>query len=547
MVCRGSEMSKRIAVLVFILFVLLLVVVDLVGAQSSVPVNGSFTASLGGWYGLNANENAGWYSADGYGASGSYRLTNGSSELVSLPIVPTVDTVVSLYVKHPSGGGVWRFGVIDWESGTGGSFTWLTNEDSSIYSSWTQMSQSLSSYAGRRVSLLIHSRDGDWRFDDVVASNASNAYVGVNYNSYFTSDARGWYGTSSYGNGWQSSGGNPGGAYYSQNNGGWGYTFVYPFKGGGVWNFDVKGDGSFGTPVIGAYVQNASDSVSLVTYQVFTEVVYSDTWQTKVVDLTSFAGKTISLFFMHTYNGGSAKVFIDNFRCVSGSCYADPTPTPTPTSPYFPYGYGTPIPIDWGQFPTPVPYPTFPAFPTQVPYPTSIYGPGTPVPVIQVTPFPTQLPHATPIYGVNTPIPINWPTATRTATAVVFPTVSSGVSADPLAQVDFRNLNIGFIDPLVFGGGGGSSGFCDGSEAFGRCLGPTSGDIVDVHFARRTYDYTLFNIWGFDRLGIPNMGVRFHILYPDRLVFAGIELLAPIYGLGGMFFLVFALRVLQKR
>lgn len=531
-------MNKRFVVLLMAVLVLL-AVPFVVSAQSSVPNNGTFSGSLSGWWSLSGSTSSGiWLSSDGVGGNGSFQNTGDSIDLVSSPFVPSGSSAVSWYFKHPSGGGCYRVGVLDWE---GVALTWLMSEYCSLASTWTDAGVSLASYSGKVVSLVFHSRDGDWRFDSVYVSSASNADVGLPKNSTLSVDSHFWYGTSANGNGWLVSGGNPGGRYYSQNNGGSARTFVYPFRGGGSWTFDVYGDNPLSdsmTPTVAVYVFDLSAPSDLTHQTLAGAYNYPLSWTTRSLDLSAYAGKNVAVYFDHSYHSGSARIYFDNFLCVSG-CYSVNTPTPTVGG--FPYGVGTPLPVDWSQFPTQAPYPTFP------PFPTAVYGPGTPVPVIQVTPFPTQLPHATPIYDRDTPIPILWPTATRTATFVPVPTVSSGVVADPLAQVDFRNANIQYVDPLPVRGGSGSSGFCDGSEAFGPCLGPTSSDVVDVHFARKTYDYTIYNIWGFDRLGLPNMGVRFHILYPDRLVYAGINLLAPIYGLAGMFFLVFVLRTLQKR
>ena len=66
--------------------------------------------------------------------------------------------------------------------------------------------------------------------------------------------------------------------------------------------------------------------------------------------------------------GGWGALYIDDVcPAVGGLGWADP-PTPTPGATATQGGGGGPYPtIDWSQFPTQAPYPTFPPFPTQAP------------------------------------------------------------------------------------------------------------------------------------------------------------------------------------
>ena len=260
--------------------------------------------------------------------------------------------------------------------------------------------------------------------------------------------------------------------------------------------------------------------------------------------LSSYGTRDL-MFVIRVGSQGTTDIYIDDVCPVAWGCenyLGTPTPTvantATPTVGGYPYGYGTPLPIDWGGFPTQVPFPTFPPFPSQVPFPT----------------FP---PYPTPLYGLGTPQPI---------TGSV--TISGVVKIDdrtPVAvKIDDRTpVRVSIApDPNYTPGNPGAWGGSVSSSAPKPGLGiPTlisspnqsaiqygqGGSATNpINFMIEQVDWVTPCL-NFAVVGAQCITLTVHYLYPSQFNLMGIDLLPGLYGLAAAFYLVFLLRQLQAR
>jgi hypothetical protein len=224
----------------------------------------------------------------------------------------------------------------------------------------------------------------------------------------------------------------------------------------------------------------------------------------------------------------------------------------------FPYGAQTPIPIDWLRYPSPVPYPTFPAWPTPdwSAFPTAIsnvtnnnttnnttsnttnnnsYG-GIGNATINVTggltlnmtPFP---------YGAGTPIPM-YDASTRTPTPT--PVLQSQAiqrlawqSAPSTPQFYINPASPASAGDLSVGSGTNSSSPFD--------LVMTEELIYfDFLFSDLGYPYTTITF------GLPDWYFTIHYKYPTKFIFAGQDLLNQVYAIMSLFYFVTCLAIIRK-
>jgi hypothetical protein len=184
----------------------------------------------------------------------------------------------------------------------------------------------------------------------------------------------------------------------------------------------------------------------------------------------------------------------------------------------FPYGVGTPLPVDWSQFPTQAPYPTFP------PFPTAIYGLGTPVPItgsVSITGS-VRIDDATPVRveivttPTNTPTPFpTMPSLEQLVAGISVSTPTSGQRLPPVYNDPSQ------VSPMVFTVGG-----LPGSNPVRVQI---CEELMDTQFS---FPYTF----------IPILNVKMHYLYLCEFVYGGIDMLRPTLGFATVWFLVILVR-----
>lgn len=233
------------------------------------------------------------------------------------------------------------------------------------------------------------------------------------------------------------------------------------------------------------------------------------------------------------------------------------------------YGAMTPLPIDWSNFPTPVPYPTFPAFPTPdwSGFPTiqasnyttnttnnnnqtynttnnttggttnnQFYISGT----LQYTST-NQFP-----YGAGTPIPVSMNGGTPIPTMVSMasqniPSAVSMSSASSLASTitdgfDFASIP-GGGSPLVLGGGTNHSA-------------PIVVNWAQNDLVFQPCGFGLVQKFYADLLSSANnvcLNYKFHVLYLDSFIFAGYDILPLFYSVAWAWYFVFLVSMLRRR
>lgn len=517
-----------------ILFVILVLFPGIALSQGSVPTNGAFSTAnawaTDGSYGQNVNYDA----VEGHDSPGSVWMKDRKCFYSSM-FVPSSGSTLSYWAKSQSG-----------RSGSDWLRVYVINYDTSVVtllqtvappSSWTQYSSTLSGYLSNTISLKVCGGFDDSAYwvgiDDVSVSSASNvtgheawlngAFVGGSWGWGLPLYFEGYNGVATYGSNVGRSG--SGGielTYQSMDGRAYGRQFSVLSSSWSVWRRS-RSDSNNNYAV---YLLVYDGSTGLTN--VAGDSVYRSDWTQISFSLSQYAGRTVS-FAVHADNSYS-----DDLCPSSGCLSGTPTPTPSPTSTTsgFPYGYGTPVPIDWSQFPTQVPFPTFPPFPTQVPFPTSLYGLGTPQPITgsvtisgtvkidDSTPVAVKIDDRTPVRVSIGPdpnytpqVPGNW---------------SGNVSSSaPKPGAGIPTLITSPSQSTIQYGQSGPS------------TNPINFNIAQVDWVTPCLNFAV--------LGAPCITLTIHYLYPDQFNLAGIDLLPGLYSLAAAFFLVFLLRQLQAR
>ena len=160
------------------------------------------------------------------------------------------------------------------------------------------------------------------------------------------------------------------------------------------------------------------------------KVTYDQTWHLATVDLTAFAGQSVTLTLGTHMFGNSAADWAswgDPQVLVTPASGASPIETPTPTATPSPTATPTPLPT---ATPTPLPTATPTPLPTATPTPLPTATP-TPLPTATPTPLPTATPTPEPTAtptpeptATPTPLPTATPTPEPTATPMPLPTAT---------------------------------------------------------------------------------------------------------------------------
>lgn len=468
----------------------------------SVPINGCFTTNFNGWGRFSSDT---WWSAAGHGTCGAAQLRGFDEGIISNAFVPASGSSLTFWAMS-GGTNPFRIRIYNFDTN-------LISEsaDQATTTSYAQWTVDMSPYAGGNIAVGFMRVGGstDIFISDVNVTNASNqsGQQFRYFNGRFIGSAAGWVFQDSSKLSFDGTAGHAAPGSLSKTFGYWGSFYslsrnvVVDDNTVSVWVYQASGaDKRVRIDVM------PMDGSAARTGIFDSGWIAPVGWTQKTADVTAYNGKEV--FWFVGLENADTTFSADDFCPLSG-CIDAPTPTPTtlatatagPTLPPggFPYGAGTPLPIDWSNFPTPVPYPTFPGFPTPIygagtPMPVIING-GSPIPVYLVTPFPTQIPYPTRL-ATWTPIPTHTPIPTLPNTGSV-PTVVQ--VAMPYATLSFENP--GAKPNLVFGGSDTTPPVV--FELSHLVMGPLSLNLSSVNLPNITVTINYYYISSFSYLGIP--------------------------------------------
>jgi len=227
------------------------------------------------------------------------------------------------------------------------------------------------------------------------------------------------------------------------------------------------------------------------------------------------------------------------FSAVNGAFYIDHIIL-YGTIATFPYGLSTPMPVIVNNFPTSVPYPTFPPFPTAISNVTNnnttnnttnnygSSGSGTTIVIsgnATVMAFP---------YGAGTPVPVSrWYDATPRPTMVSMNSWGgTQANRDSGAGALNYNFNPSTVPNLVL----------DPSAP-----APAFSDLFGLNFVGESWDFDLLPSSLASQLNMNPIRVELDYIRPVSLMFAGIDILPWLYGLGAAWIFAMVLQFIRKR
>jgi hypothetical protein len=503
-------MNRRITSWV-LLFLLLLFFAPLVLAQGYTIDNGSFHTGLEGW--LN---NGQWsWANSGYDAnSGSARTTDYMAWIISDAFTAGANSSLTWAEKTDSGACTMRVWLLNYNTNSR-----INYGDFAVTSTWQQFTYDLSNYAGKTLSVMFELQTWGCSTNLDAVSVSNIAAPAVLYSGDFPSSPYGWVEWGGNGTFSTQFGHNAVGSIDAPGYGGGNYLCVPFTLRQSAWQVYYYNNGQFRLDILD---MTAGTRTTLRnTYQ-----GQNGVWSLDSFALNPYLHHKVR-FFGFFEGTGAGSLFVDELCPTEGCDKWTYTPTPTATSAGgFPYSYGTPVPIDWSQFPTQVPFPTFPPYPTQIPFPTPIYGPGTPQPITgtvkidDTTPVAVKIDDRTPVRVSIGPdpnytpqVPGNWSGSVSSSAPKPGMGIPTLISSPAQSTIEYGQA--------------------------GSATNP-----INFHIAQEDWVTPCLN---FNPFGIPCLTMTIHYLYPDQFNLVGIDILPGLYSLAAAFFLVFLLRQLQAR